>query len=612
MHETSCVTNNETTKDQASKQQGVVMDMDVFTQKITKKIVIFTILATLGSCSTEAPKTPTSIEQMHATLREAIRLDKNIGHPSPSVPRSVSEAMLPQSNPGLRAENQLAMHRFNVSADKMPAKVFFTGLVDGTPYNMAVAPNIEGEITLSLKNVTIQETMDAVRDMYGYEYRKTSYGYEVSPPELETQIFNINYLDVTRNGKSTTEMTSGQVSNKIGTVSVGGGSGSGGSGGASVSSSNSAVSSSSVSTTSEVNFWRDLDKTLKQLIVAEKDHTVVVNPQAGLVIVRAFPIELHRVARYLNRVQSSLHRQIIIEAKVLEVQLNNSFDSGIDWSLMGNPLSNEASLSQSGNGPNSTGAPGLGGFNGTQLHSFDPIFTINIKGSFRTLVQFLQTQGNVQTLSSPRISTVNNQKAVIKVGQDQFFVTGVSTTNTLVGTNTLPSQNVDLTPFFSGITLDVTPQISRNGTVILHIHPSVSVVTEQQKSIVLGSSGGSAPNTLSLPLALSTIRESDNIVSAKNGQIVVIGGLMQNNTAESIGGTPWLSKIPFIGALFRRTSQVATKSELVILLRPILVDNKVWTESLERADNDIQQDNRGFHVGGLPEIFGTRGEEQKI
>jgi MSHA biogenesis protein MshL len=589
--------------------------MAIFTQKLKKILVLFTIIVTLFSCSTQAPKTPTSIDQMHATLREAIRLDKNIGNKSPSVPRSVSEAMLPQSTSGIRPENQLAVHRFNVSADKMPAKVFFTGLVDGTPYNMAVNPNIDGEITLSLKNVTIQEAMDAVRDMYGYEYRRTSYGYEVSPPELETQIFNINYLDVTRNGKSTTEMTSGQVSNKVGTVSVGSGGGSssgGGSGGASVSSSSSAVSSSSVNTTSEVNFWRDLDKTLKQLVGAEKDRSVVVNPQAGLVLVRAFPIELHRVARYLNRVQSSLHRQIIIEAKVLEVQLNNAFDSGIDWSLMGNPLSDEAALSQSGNGPNSSGAPGLGGFNGTQLHSFDPIFTINIKGSFRTLVQFLQTQGNVQTLSSPRISTVNNQKAVIKVGQDQFFVTGVSTTNTLVGTNTLPSQNVDLTPFFSGITLDVTPQISKNGTVILHIHPSISVVTEQQKSIVLGSAGGSAPNTLSLPLALSTIRESDNIVSAKNGQIVVIGGLMQNNTAESLAGTPLLSKIPFIGALFRRTSQVATKSELVILLRPILVDNKIWTESLERADCDIQKDNRGFHVGGLPEIFGTRGEEQNF
>jgi MSHA biogenesis protein MshL len=482
---------------------------------------------------------------------------------------------------------------------------------------MVLDPNIDGVITLSLKNVTIQEAMDAVRDMYGYEYRRTSYGYEVSAPELETQIFNINYLDVVRNGKSVTEMTSGQVSEKVGTVVVGS---SGGSSGSSSPASNNnngtgnggdgtpTVSSSAVNTTSEVNFWHDLDKTLLQIVPKEGNRSVVMNPQAGLVIVRAFPIELHRVAKYLNRVQSSLQRQIIIEAKVLEVQLNDSFDAGIDWSLMGNPLNGDASLSQSANGPNAGGVSGSGAFNNTPLQNFDPIFTVNIKGSFRTLMQFLQTQGNVQTLSSPRISTVNNQKAVIKVGQDEFFVTGVSTTNTLIGTNTLPSQNVDLTPFFSGITLDVTPQISKDGTVILHIHPSVSVVTEQQKTIVLGTNGGSTPNTLSLPLAFSTIRESDNIVRAKNGQVVVIGGLMQNNTSESIGGTPGLSQLPFIGALFRRTSQVAKKSELVILLRPIVVNNKVWTESLERVDNDVMKNKRDFHIGGLPEVFGDAGE----
>ncbi len=126
------------------------------------------------------------------------------------------------------------------------------------------------------------------------------------------------------------------------------------------------------------------------------------------------------------------------------------------------------------------------------------------------------------------------KKAVIKVGQDEFFVTGVSTTNSVVGTSTLPSQDVTLTPFFSGITLDVTPEISSEDTVILHIHPSVSKVTEQTKIIGLGASTNGAPNNLSLPLAFSTIRESDNIVRAKNGQIIVIGGLMTNYTTEDI------------------------------------------------------------------------------
>jgi MSHA biogenesis protein MshL len=588
--------------------------MDCSQKLFLKKAAIFFVsIGMMSSCQVVPPKHPTSMQQIHSTLQESVQINKSLYRPGSNVPHSVTEALLPPMEGKVQSENQLTQRRFDVVADKMPTKAFFTGLVDGTPYNMIVDPSIDGTITLNLKNVTVQEAMDAVRDMYGYEYHHTSYGYEILPPELETQIFNVNYLDVTRTGKSRTEMTSGQISNKIGTVSVGGSGSSGtgtgsGSGNASVSSSSDVVSSSSVNTTSESNFWKELDKTLRQMVPGEKDRSIVVNPQAGIVIVHAYPIELHQVSRYLDRIQSNLQRQIIIEAKVLEVNLNSEFESGIDWSLFGNPLNGDASLSHSGNGPNSSGVSGSGAFGNTLLENFDPIFTINIKGSFRALVNFLQTQGNVQTLSSPRISTVNNQKAVIKVGQDQFFVTGVSTTNAVVGTNTLPSQNVDLTPFFSGVTLDVTPQIGKDGSVILHIHPSVSVVTEQQKNILLGTSNGTTPNLLTLPLALSTIRESDNIVRAKNGQIVVIGGLMENNTTEVTAGVPFISRIPFIGALFRRTQQVATKSELVILLRPILVNNRVWTESLERADNDFHRDNRDFHAGGLADVFGNRGE----
>jgi len=226
------------------------------------------------------------------------------------------------------------------------------------------------------------------------------------------------------------------------------------------------------------------------------------------------------------------------------------------------------------------------------------------------LVEMLASQGNVQVLSSPHISTVNNQKAVIKVGQDEFFVTGVSTTNTIIGTNTLPSQDVTLTPFFSGITLDVTPEISKDETVVLHIHPSVSKVTEQTKVIGLGTSAEGDPNNLTLPLAFSTIRESDSIVRAKNGQVVVIGGLMQNAMQETIVATPWISKIPFFGALFRRTDQKSIKSELVILLRPIIATNKTQIDSMKEEKKMFKIYNRSYHAGGLPQVFGNEAEHE--
>lgn len=581
-------------------------------------IVLATTLL-LNSCRTAQPRNGTTIDQMQYIIGEGIQADKaqNRSHAS-HIPHSVSDAMLPTttSHAG-QTENAPSEHRFDVDANNMPAKAFFMGLVEGTPNNMVVSPSVTGEISLHLKNVTIDDAMDAVRDIYGYEYQHTSYGYEVLPQELRTQIFTVNYLDVRRSGKSVTMLAPSQISDLISGISVGGGTTGAPTNPTAPSStaSGSEGPGSKVDTRSEINFWRDLKFTLTEMMGNKADHTVVVNPQAGIVMVRAFPSELHKVARYLDKIQSSMQRQVILEAKILEVTLNNQFQSGIDWSLFGRP----SSLAGAGPAGSLADTLGPGGVTQTSsvpfpdenLSDFNSMFTFNIRGSFGDLIKLLQEQGNVQVLSSPRISTVNNQKAVIKVGQDEFFVTSVSTTNTIVGNNTLPSQDVGLTPFFSGITLDVTPQISKDGTVVIHIHPSVSKVTNQQKQIVIGTTATSTPNLLSLPLALSTIREADSIVRAKTGSIIVMGGLMQSDTQEQIAETPVLGKIPFFGTLFRRTQQIATKSELVILIRPIIVDRKTWGTQLKKECYNMHKMDRGFHVGGYPEIFGDEAEERR-
>src|SRR3989338_4309619 len=311
-----------------------------------------------------------------------------------------------------------------------------------------------------------------------------------------------------------------------------------------------------------MQFWKNIEKSIQNIIGQETGRSVTVNSQAGVIIVRAYPGELNRIARYVNSLQASLNRQVILEAKILEVELKDSFQAGVDWSILANPAAD--ALNQTGSQVAGIGQAGSSAFSDTDLKELNGIFAIRVKGNFKTLINLLQTQGNVQVLSSPHISTVNNQKAVIKVGQDEFFVTGVSTSNTIIGTNTLPSQDVALTPFFSGVTLDVTPEISRDNDVVLHIHPSISKVTEQTKVIGLGTSTTGSPNNLTLPLARRPLRESENIMRAKSGQVIVIGGLMQNLMDEQLVSTPWISKLPFVGAAFRRTKQRSIKSELVI------------------------------------------------
>lgn len=575
-----------------------------------KSLRVAGLLVFLTSCHTMSATHQTSIEQIQSTMEQSISNNKAMyARSNQRLPSDVNTALLPPLSHYVNPVKSAPL-KFDVSANKIPAREFFMSLVAGTQLNMVVHPSINGTITLNLKNVTVRQAMDAVRDVYGYEYHTTSYGYEVLPPQLETQLFHINYLDIKRTGRSYIELNTGQVSS-VGTITVGGTSNTGVTqtpGMPGTPGTNAVPGTiSSIETRSEVQFWKDMEKAMINIIGTGDGRSVTINPQAGVMSIRAFPKELHNISRFVNSLQSSINRQVILEAKILEVQLNDVYDAGIDWAVLNNPAAVDASGNPVTNGAG-IGQDGTRIFGDTDLKELSGIFAVRINGNFKALIKLLQTQGNVQVLSSPHISTVNNQKAVIKVGQDEFFVTGVSTSNTIIGTNTIPSQDVSLTPFFSGITLDVTPEISADDSIVLHIHPSVSRVKEQTKVVGLGTSSTGDPNNLTLPLAKSTIRESDNVVRAKNGQVIVIGGLMQNTMDEIIAETPWVGKVPFIGAFFRRTKQESVKSELVILLRPVIATNQNEVKSLEQENKQFQILKRPFHTGGLPRVFGNEGE----
>ncbi len=260
------------------------------------------------------------------------------------------------------------------------------------------------------------------------------------------------------------------------------------------------------------------------------------------------------------------------------MSLSNAFQAGINWAAIGQSGSRTISGFQTGPqqgfGSNNllaqpstpvTLGPG-NPITSTVTNTLGGAFALALNtSSFNAYVELLSTQGKTRVLSSPRVSTLNNQKAVIKAGSDEYFVTGV-TSNTLVGTSSSQSSNLDLAPFFSGVALDVTPQLSEDGTIILHIHPTVSDVTAKILSVTVQN------NANSLPLAFSQVRESDSVVKAKSGQLIVIGGLMRSNKSVQDYKVPLLGDIPVLGQLFRSQQKTDDHSELVILLRPIIVD----------------------------------------
>jgi len=214
--------------------------------------------------------------------------------------------------------------------------------------------------------------------------------------------------------------------------------------------------------------------------------------------------------------------------------------------------------------------------------------------NFAALLTFLETQGAVQVLSSPRVAALNNQKAVLKVGTDQFFVTNVTSTplqNTggaVTGAIITPTFN----PFFSGVSLDITPQIDEDGNILLHIHPLVSDVQNSPIQFNFGVGAGSQE----IPLAKTSINETDTMVRAQDGNIVALGGLMQVQITSQKSGIPGLQDIPGIGAAFRSTTRTTVKKELVILLKPTVIKGD------RESEQDIQQardrmQNLGAHMG---------------
>jgi MSHA biogenesis protein MshL len=268
-----------------------------------------------------------------------------------------------------------------------------------------------------------------------------------------------------------------------------------------------------------------------------------------------------------------LHRQVIIEAKIMEVTLNDEYQQGVHWDeVLGSLGSTDFTFSTNGNIAGNTLSANIGGATSISFSGPD----------FSGVIDLLQTQGNVQVLSSPRITVTNNQKAVIKVGEDEYFVTDVSTTTT-TGTSTTTTPEVELTPFFSGIALDVTPQIDKDGSVILHVHPSVTLTSEQNKVIKIGD------QELVLPLAQSRVRESDTIIRAKSGEIVVIGGLIETYQVDQESKTPLLGDIPLLGGLFKSVSKVTQKRELVILLKPVVIGQDTWKTQLQDARALLQK-----------------------
>jgi MSHA biogenesis protein MshL len=532
--------------------------------------------------------TPTRKEQraLAPELRAALQ-EPSQTKPS-ALPPAVAQQLVPPADLSLPPLSpKTAEPRFDLNVVNLPAAQVFAALAKDTRYSMLVDPQLTTPVTVNLKDVTLVEALDTLRDMYGFEYRIQGTRVFVQPAALATRVFQVNYLIGNRAGRSDVRVTSGSIS-------AGGTQASSASPGTQPT--GTAQESSRITTQTTNDLWRELEASLKVLIGDKDGRQLIVSPQSGVIVVRALPKELRAVEGYLHAARLNVERQVMLEAKIIEVQLSDGQQTGINWAafINGNNHRGSAGLinpdTTLANSGALTSGP-LGALPGSSLALADTaangLFGLAFQTSnFAALIRFLESQGNVQVLSSPRIAAINNQKAVLKVGTDDFFVTSIKTdTTTGTGGGTIVSPTITVQPFFSGVALDVTPQIDEDANITLHVHPSVSDVSERTKVLNLGAQIG----TVTLPLASSTVSETDTIVRVRDGSIVAIGGLMKTAQSNTRAQIPGLGEVPVAGELFGSTTRSTTKSELVILIKPTVIRadaqlDALRDEALERIE----------------------------
>ena len=538
---------------------------------------ICTSLALAGAlfataCASAAPTTQpqTSVRLEAPPQQQAAPVSKPASNaPLPALPMSSTGTI---SDGGGRRIQAL-----DASGQELSGVIRALAVQFGLQYQ--IDPAVRGVVNARLRNTTLSEALSTILPQ-GVTYELAAGVLRVSPARLETKIFSLDYVAISRFGTASTVIQrrlGGAGSGGFGQGAqagggFGGGAGAGGAGGAGGIGGGADV----ISATSVANAWDDIRVAVEALVFETPANAptqagnqaipgagsaggqaysrstpdgrrLIINPMAGTIAVTSFPATLSQVEAFIKVFETSIQRQVLIEAKIVEVNLERSFEFGIDWNIVAN-----AGRIQFRNQP--------------RIASTTPAsveLTLSAgPGQINAVLNALTTQGNVKVLSSPRVSALNNQRAVFNVTtQEIFFSSSTIVTGGGTGAPVRESQ-VTPTPVNVGIVLDVLPQIGADNQVTMNIRP---IVTEVARTATFSQDG----TTFTAPVI--NTRESDTMARLRGGETVIIGGLMQTRSERVRSGVPVLSSIPLLGRLFTRHNDVERKLELVIFLTPTII-----------------------------------------
>lgn len=445
-----------------------------------------------------------------------------------------------------------------------------------------------------LKNLTINEVLDLIIKENNLQYTLQNNVLKIS--YLTTKTYQIDYIIGERKGEGSTNIrlssntgtnagsTSGQTSSTINSKTASG-------------SGSSSESGTNITSKDEVKFWNDLDSEIKNILSRPEDdyrqkqlstttdakdqniqnnedvHNVYINRAAGLVTVTATGKQLQRLDRYIDDLQKKMQTQVMIDVKMYSVVFSDGATTGIDWTQLyalqnidigfnqyntHNIETFTGSSSSSSGGSSNIIAP-INSVTGA-ANSNMSIFQLGAKGHIGEVIKFLKTQGDVYAISNPKILTLNNQPALITSGTELFYKT-INTSTLAGGTTGEQAKTEVVSSVFSGVLLDITPEISTDGSITLRINPSISDVASQLST---------DNSTRSMPPDLSR-RQISSVVTVQDGSTIIMGGLINTKNDTSTNKVPLLGDIPGLGWMFKHEGMTKKTEEMVLVIEPHIV-----------------------------------------
>ena len=389
--------------------------------------------------------------------------------------------------------------------------------------NLITSPDVTGTVTVDFKDLPFKKSMDVILDAYGYYWSRD--GSLIQVYKYETEIFIIDYLRLIREGRGSSQASlSSSEGDEAGEITI--------------------------KQSDTINFWEDLERQLKTIIT--DDGKIIVNRMSGVIQVTDFHKNVMQMKRFLGSIAEIIKRQVEINAKILEVELNDEFSLGIDWDLIAEHFLSLNSVELAADTIIATPF----GVTTPKVRSIQLGLGTIGTDKFTAVIDALREQGELNIISTPSIRVLNNQPALIKVGTDIPFFDATTTIGVPPQPNTVTEEVRFVT---DGLVLSITPQISGDDLIILDVTPIISRFVDT----IVSSFGSTAPQM--------DVKQSSTVVRLRDGEMVTIGGLIRDADSQTERKVPVLGDIPLLGNLFKGRYTKKSKSELVMFITPKII-----------------------------------------